>query len=313
MKFLNLDGDPILEAIDAELERRQRGERPRRYLGGSAIGDECERKLFYSFRWASPTVIGATGLKAIADGHATEALMIQRLQAVPGVELWVEEGGSQIGFSDLGGHFQGNLDGIISHESVGTAVWENKAVNVKKFEKLKKLKQDDPDNALQKWDVTYFGQAQVYMHYLGIPLHYITVCTPGGRDAMSVVTEYNAQYAEQLIERAKRVVFGQRPAPRLSGDPSWFACKWCSHHAVCHGSALPQVNCRTCGHSTPTEGGAWRCELHDTILSDDEQHTGCTSHRFLPPLMSGVAVESRDDGTVVYAMNDATTFSDGDK
>ena len=313
MKLPVTNSDPILEAIDAHLEAEQLKERPRRYLGGSAIGDDCERKLFYSFRWVSPTVIGATGLRAIADGHATEALMIKRLKLVKDVELWVEENGAQIGFSDLGGHFQGNFDGIIRHESIGTAIWECKATNVKKFDKLKKLKSDDMDTALSKWDATYYGQAQTYMHYSGIHLHYLTGSTPGGREALSVITKYDAQYAEQLIERAKRVIFGNQPASRMSGDPGWFACKWCSHWDVCHASALPQVSCRTCAHSTAKPDGTWYCEKHYTPLSDDDQRVGCTNHRYHPKLLSGVPVEQNDDGHIVYKMNDGETYVDGDK
>ena len=313
MKLPETDSDPILEAIDAHLEAEQRKERPRRYLGGSAIGDDCERKLFYNFRWVSPTVIGATGLKAIADGHATEALMIKRLQLVKDVELWVEESGAQIGFSDLGGHFQGNFDGIIRHESIGTAVWENKAVNVKKFDKLKKLKADNSATALKHWDITYFGQAQIYMHYSEIHRHYITVATPGGRDVVSVITEYDAQYAEQLIERAKRVIFGNQPAARLSGDPGWYACKWCSHWDVCHASQLPQVSCRTCAHSTAKPDGTWYCEMHYTPLSDDDQRVGCTHHRYHPKLLSGTPESRDDDGHIVYKMNNGETYVDKDK
>ena len=311
MKFP--ETDPILDAIDAHLEAQQRKERPRRYLGGSAIGDECRRKVFYGFRWSSPVRIGAMGLKAIADGHATEALMIQRIRSVEGVELWVEEDGSQIGFSDMGGHFQGNVDGIIQHDSIGTAVWECKAVNVKKFDKFKKLKDADPDTALQKWDTTYYGQAQVYMHYLGIERHYLTVSSPGGRDASSVVTHYNAPYAEQLVEAARGIIFGNQPAPRLSGDPSWYQCKFCPHHAICHGTDLPQVNCRTCAFSTPLPEGGWRCEKHDTKLDDDTQHTGCQKHRYHPKLLSGIPEDQDADGNIRYTMNSGETYLDGDK
>lgn len=305
--------DPILDAIDAELLKQESKQLPRQYLGASGIGGNCERALFYSFRWASKGGVDARGLKAIADGHASEQVMIKRLMLVNDVELWVEESGAQIGFSDIGGHFMGNLDGIIKHPSIGTAVWENKATNIKKFETLKKLKAENESTALKKWDQTYYGQAQIYMHYMGLGVHYLTCCTPGGRDMASVLTHYNEPDALALIERAKRVIFGDGPATRISSDPAWFECRWCKHQNTCHGVTLPQVNCRTCAHATPKAEGGWMCEKFACDLSFEAQLEGCVSHRYHPRLLNGTPVEQNEDGEISYRMADGTEYMDRNK
>lgn len=305
--------DPILQAVDEALLRQEGKNLPRQYLGASGIGGNCERALFYSFRWSSSGGIDARGLKAIADGHANEQVMIKRLMMVDGVELWVEESGAQIGFSDISGHFMGNLDGIIKHPSIGTAVWENKACNSKKFDALKKLNLEDPNTALKKWDSTYYGQAQIYMHYMGLTVHYLTCCTPGGRDMTSVLTHYSEPDALALIERAKRVIFGSGPATRISADPSWYECKWCRSYNICHGVDLPKVNCRTCAHSTPDPQGGWKCEKFDCSLSFEAQLEGCVSHRYHPRLLNGTAQDQDEDGNIRYRMADGSEYLDGNK
>lgn len=313
MDLLQLNYDPILEAIDAELEAQQAKELPRQYLGASGVGGNCERALFYNFRWSSTRSIAASGLKAIADGHAVEQVMIKRLRSVAGVELYVDDNGKQIGFNDISGHYQGSVDGIIRHEWLGEAIWENKATNVTKTEKLKKLKAEDEGTALKRWDTTYYYQAQVYMHHLGFKRHYLTCCTPGGRDVVSVITEYNESDALMMRDRAQRVIFGERPSVRASSDPAFYSCKWCAHWGICHGNVLPQVNCRTCAHSSPNPEGGWTCMKFDCALSYEDQLAGCFQHRFNPVLINGTPVERDDDDVITYRMASGETLRDGNK
>ena len=55
-----------------------------------------------------------------------------------------------------------------------------------------------------------------------------------------------------------------------------------------------EVNCRTCLHSTPVEGG-WQCERHEKTLSEADQRIGCEQHLYLPPLVPAVQVDAGDD------------------
>lgn len=307
--------DPILHAIDIEMEAQNARHLPRRYLGASAIGDPCARKLWYGFRWTSKREIEASGLRKINDGFAGEDIMIKRLRSVPDLELVTEDVDGQINVTDFGSHFQGNLDGVIKHASLGPdwCVWENKVVNDKKFDKLKKLVLEDEATALSKWDEVYYAQAQVYMGKLGMSRHYLTCSTPGCRDTTSVVTEFHQKDYDDLLDKAEQIIFSESPPVRMSSDPGWFACKWCDHHATCHGSKLPQVSCRTCAHSTPTGDGKWRCEKFECELSDDAQREACFSHRYHPRLVPGEAVERGEDDVITYRMRDGSTYIDKGK
>ncbi len=73
VKIPNLQ-DPTLLALDAALEEAQRSS-PRLYLGASSIGENCERRLWLSFRWAKQGFIEAAGLRRIEDGHRGEKVL----------------------------------------------------------------------------------------------------------------------------------------------------------------------------------------------------------------------------------------------
>lgn len=289
----NLHIDPTLQAVDKALEEQERKERHRPYLGASGVGHECERKSWLSFRWASPREVSAKGLKAIQDGHREEDVMALRLRMVPGVELWTvqpDNSKRQIGFSDLGGHFRGNLDGVIVgllQAPVTPHVWENKACNEDKFKKIAKLKDEVGEKqTLQHWDPIYYAQAQLYMHYLDLDRHYLTAVTPGGRDFTSIRTEYDPAFAMVLVAKAERIIFSPRPPAGISENPAWHVCKWCDHYSICHSKGTPERNCRTCAHSTPLPEGGWKCERpgHERDLDEPLQRIGCDAYHLHPDL-----------------------------
>jgi hypothetical protein len=313
--------DPTLVAMDRAIEAREAREnaKPRPYLGASAIGHPCERKLWYGFRWSTVRTIPAKGCTAIEDGHRTEDLIAERLRLVPGLQLWTrdpDDEAKQIGFTDIGGHFRGNLDGILVglvQAPVAPHVWESKACNEKKQAKLQDLKQTIGEKAaLRSWDAVYYGQAIVYMGKMGIDRHYLTCASPGGRSVVAVRTDFDPVEYGKLIAKAERVIFAERPGPKLSEKPDWYECKFCEHHSVCHGGQLPEVNCRTCQYSTPTREGGWMCEKFGNDLSYDDQLAGCSAHLFHPDYVAGEPLEPGESHNA-YRMRDGTVWTDGPK
>jgi hypothetical protein len=233
--------DPTLAAIDRELEKRAAVEPRRSYLGASAIGDACERKLWYSIRPDVPRQpFNAASLKRFADGHHGELVMAERLRLVRGVELWTvdEHTGGQIGGVLFDGRFQWHVDGVIRGLLQAPAtphIWEHKQVGQKKFDEFKKLKRQYGEKAtLQVWDDVYYAQGIEYMELLDLDRHYLTVSTPGGRDFDSCRTEANPTMARSLIGKAKRILDAKEPPARLSDRPEYFKCKWCDYREVCH-------------------------------------------------------------------------------
>lgn len=271
--------DPTIQAMKVALEEVAAADKPRPYLGMSSIGDECSRKLWYQWRWFDANVFDADTLARFADGHASEDITADRLRKVPGINLVTHlSTGKQIGYSDIGGHFKGHLDGQIEgllQAPKTKHVWEHKCVNEAKFKKLEKLKEElGEKQALAKWDEIYYAQAVLYMFYADLTRHYLTVTTPGSREITSCRTEANNDYARELIAKAESIICSEEPPQKLSQDPSFYKCKWCNFSDVCHYQAPILQHCRTCAFSQPIEGGKWECKAWGEIPYEG-QLQGC--------------------------------------
>lgn len=238
--------DPTLEAMKKAVEESYNGERKRRsYIGASAIGHECSRKIWFSINhdWLEQHYkiiykpISFKNMAAIEDGHRTEDIVAGWLRKVPQVTLYThKDDGSQFGF-DWGfmrGHYDGVITGLLQAPQT-PHIWENKCVNDKKFNDLKKLiSQYGEKNALKEWDYQYYAQAVVYMYAEDLPRHYMTVASSGGRDIVSVRTNEDKKTAEALIEKAKRIKKATQPPEKIGGK-DYFVCKWCEFYDVCYG------------------------------------------------------------------------------
>lgn len=271
--------DPTLAAMDEAIEAAQDTSR-RGYLGASSIGDPCARKLWYGLRWARPVKFSAGTLKNFEDGHRGEDLIASRLRNTPGITISTHSPeGEQWGISDHEGHFRGHCDGFIKGlvQAPKTAhVWEHKVCNEKKQAQLVKLKTEKGEKeALAHWDEVYYAQAQVYMHYFDMTRHYLTCSSPGERSTVSVRTNYNPAHAEALVKRAKDIIVSDQPPVRLSEDSTFYKCKWCDYHSICHDITPMQKNCRTCAYSYPDRDGAWSCNKHGALPAD-KQREGCS-------------------------------------
>jgi hypothetical protein len=310
----SIDRDPTLEAVDAALEAGENAQPPRAYLGMSEIGRECARALWYGFRWCTRKGFDAATIRRFQDGHRAEAIMIERLRAVPGIQLWTEDpsgNGLQIGCADIGGHFRGHLDGVILgllQAPKTPHVFEHKATNEKKQAKLFALKAEKGEkHALAEWDPVYFAQAQLYMHYQELSRHYLTCDSPGSRSTVSCRTDADPTAAHALIEKARRIITAAEPPARLSDRPDWFACQWCTHKATCHEGRIPEVSCRTCAHATPELDGAgrWTCARFgcDLSLETQRQSAACPDHVFIPAMLPWPAIDaSEDQGWIEYQL-----------
>lgn len=92
------DADMIQEQIDARWKDNQDDGR-RKHLGGSLIGRECMRELWYSFRWATKTVHDGRILRLFQRGHAEEFSFVRYLREI-GVQ--VQDYAQQLIFNHAG-------------------------------------------------------------------------------------------------------------------------------------------------------------------------------------------------------------------
>jgi hypothetical protein len=311
-KIPSIKIDQTLADVDKALEDKKNSEAPRHYLGMSQVGEECWRKLFYSFRSASKRSWNASGVRNIEDGFVQEDIMAERLRMLDYIELHTVDPKNpkkQIGFSMLLDHFKGHCDGMIKGVKIAPQtwhVWENKAVNVNKFNKLQQYKEKNEKTALAQWDMIYHDQAQIYMHCSQTLRHYLTVQTPGGRDYTSCRTDYNRNAAETIIAKANAIIFDNWVIPaRMSEKREFYQCKWCEYQGVCHDGDFPLVNCKTCRYSEPIKNGVRTCLFHDK----DIEEMACDRHIYNPALVPGVISHEHQDDGCVYQMENGFQFA----
>jgi hypothetical protein len=210
-----------------------------------------------------------------------------------------------------GGHFGGSLDGIAINLLEAPKSWhvlEFKTHSTKSFADLlsKKVKNSKP---------LHFAQMQIYMHMMSITrAMYLAVCKEND-DVYVERLEVDPVFAEGLLDKAQRIIFASTPPQRISSDPTWYQCRMCDHAPVCHvnqvNAAAAEINCRTCLHATPVEGG-WHCARHDKALNDAQQRAACTQHLFIPSLVPGQQIDAGEDW-VEYEFDSGNRWRDTGK
>lgn len=301
--------EPSMPTVDAIFRAYEAASRDgfREHLGASLIGHECERHLFYSFRWVARAKHAGRLLRLFETGQLEEARLVKNLRAAGVTVMDIDPAtGRQWAVKACRGHFGGSADGIAIgiHEAPKAAhVTEFKTHNVKSFAALQK-------HGLEKSKPQHYAQLQVYMRLLGVERgFYLAVC----KDTDALYSERvkpDVVMAERMLAKAERIIGAASPPAKLSEDLSYYLCNWCDHKGICHGSDLAERNCRTCLHSSPVEDGDWHCAVRDMLLSYRNQRAGCMStHRYIPALVAGEQIDVRGDD-VVYAMRDDSEWVD---
>lgn len=304
MSELPIGVSPTVEAIYQSYESERESFRP--HLGASVIGRECERELWYSFRWCTRPSFSGRMLRLFDTGKREEERFIDELRRI-GIEVHDtdSETGRQFSFSAFGGHFAGSIDAAALGIIEAPATWhlcEFKTYNAKRFELLKKhgVKVASPE---------HYAQMVLYMDYLEFTRAFYLAVNKDTDELYGERIHADPGFAALLKNKAQRIINSATPLPRISEDPGWWKCKCCDHQATCHQGEPPEVNCRTCLQSTPVDRG-WKCEKHQQMLSRAEQERGCADHLFIPPLLSGDVVDA-DDQSVEYRLSDGTMLRNG--
>ncbi len=299
---------PTVEAILAAYET-DAGDGFREHLGASVIGRECDRALWYAFRWITRAAQSGRMLRLFETGRLEEERLIRNLRRIGVTVLDVDpDTGRQWHVQAHGGHFGGSLDGVGLGIPEAPKTWhvlEFKTHNAKSFTELKQ-------HGVRKAKPEHWAQMQVYMHLTGLTRAlYLAVC----KDTDALYAErvrVDHEEAERLIARAGRIIFAaaaagpdQRrsrrvpvpalPAPRhLPWRPS----------ARAHLPQLPACDA--------DRGRRLALRAVRQPLSAEEQRAGCGSHLFIPDLIQGEQFDADPDGAwVAYRKPDGSVWRDG--
>lgn len=254
----------------------------RRHLGASLIGRNCSRELWYSFRWAFKNNFPARIQRLFNRGHLEEARFIAMLQMI-GVECWYEdEGGGQLRFSDINGHFGSALDcvtrGLPELPKDAVAYAEFKTCSDKIFKKLS-------ENGIQKEKHEHYVQMQICMYEMNLKYGLYFVVNKNDDALYAEIIELNENIAKNYLDRAGTIIYSDEVPAKLNEDSSWYQCKFCNARPICHLKVVPEINCRTCAHSTVEKNGLWSCGMNNTSIHNDAVYNGCDDHVYNPYML----------------------------
>jgi hypothetical protein len=244
----------MVEKITAQIQQRIDSAimaiaetKPRRnYLGASSIGEECDRKLWYSYHVGSK-IMDPRVHRIMDFGHFSESYIVAMLKAA-GYEMFIEdENGKQFGFDDE--EVAGNSDGVIIIDGV-PHLFEAKSANDKRFNEMVKV-------GVEKSDPTYFVQMQVYMKYLELTQALFFVINKNNGAIHMEIIKYEKIKADYAVNRGKEIIRSEEEeANRKYSSAAFFKCKWCDYRSKCWGSQPPE----------PTEKGADPIKLGGNFL-----------------------------------------------
>jgi len=230
--------DRVNLLINTVLEKENQAQPSRNYLGGSRLGVECERSLQYEY-FNTPKDEGKDFPGRILDifsrGHWAEDLTIKNIRKAGFILKTEQSNGKQFGFSVLDGKIKGHCDGVF----VGgpdifkyPALWECKCVQEKDWKVCKK------DGVKKKYPV-YYAQMQVYMAYFKLTDNpaIFTAINANNMERYWELVPFNGPAAQELSDKGVRIIKACEAGeqlPKISNDPTFFKCKWCSWSERCH-------------------------------------------------------------------------------
>ena len=227
----NLSAASISIAINDAIEAAEPPEEnTRQYLGASAVGSECLRKI--QFDWmVNPTHPSRTR-DIFRRGHLFEELTRQHLIGA-GFQFAPDD---RLGFRAADGLFRGHADGIlvsgpVLHGVGYPCVWEHKALGDKGWKSLER-------DGLEKAYPGYAAQVWLYQAYLDVTEHpaIFTAVNANTCERLHMLHPFNAERAQAWSDRAvaviKATVAGEL-LPRAYDDPTDWRCRLCGHRERC--------------------------------------------------------------------------------
>lgn len=229
--------EEINSHIDIFLEAKNKKQTPRNYLGGSRLGEECERALQYEY-FNTPKDTGkdfkGQTLRIFSRGFWVEDMMIKWLRNA-GFNLKTHnDNGEQFGFSIMKDRIRGHCDGIfISGHNMAKypCLWECKGINQNGWKKLVKhgIKQAYP---------TYYAQVQIYQKYFNLTEN-PAIFSAVNMNTMEIEwqsVEHDSIFTDRLTNKARRIILycdSGELLPRQFHSKDFFKCKWCSYQERC--------------------------------------------------------------------------------
>jgi len=226
----NLSDRPLNQLINKLIEDAEPlSENFRQYLGASAIGSECLRKVQYD--WMCDPVFPVRVKDIFARGHFFEDVTRQHLIAA-GFKFAPAD---RLEFMTADGLFRGHADGIL----IGgpelpnlqyPCVWEHKCLKAKSWRAI------ELDGLVGLYEI-YAAQVSIYQAYLDCTNPALfSVVNADTCERLHFLVPFNAQLAQMMSDRAVMIIEATRAGellPRITEDADDWRCRMCQHRERC--------------------------------------------------------------------------------
>jgi len=220
--------EPVSIAINAVLEAGARAEEEttRGYLGASAVGHPCSRKVQYD--WVCDPVHPTRTRDIFARGHFLEEQSRQHFKKA-GFRLADKD---RLEFTALDGWLRGHADGILlsGPNLPGVAYPCFKGINQKSWRSLER-------DGLAKTYPQYAAQVALYQLHLGVDRHpavFTATCADDCR-RLHILVPFDTELAATTVQRAQLIIEATQRGellPRMT-DPNNWRCRLCGHRERC--------------------------------------------------------------------------------
>lgn len=214
--------DELLLNVDRFLKTSMKTQQRRTYMGGSILGKECDRQLWYEYH--QPISNDNPRIERIFNlGHLIESYVISLLRH-SGYTIYCEdENGEQYGFED--GIIAGHYDGIIMIDD-NPHLLEIKSASKKRFDEMVKL-------GVRQSDPVYYIQMQVYMKYAELDKACFVAFNKDNSEIHCEIVDYNAMEADNAVNRGKEIASSKTEPERKYKTSAFFKCKFCNYREKC--------------------------------------------------------------------------------
>lgn len=244
-------------------------EDPRKHLGGSVIGDDCQAKIWGNFRWLKEEKHDGRQKRLFQRGHDEEQRFVRWLRGV-GFTVWEyenEQEKKQFRITGSNGHFGGSLDGIGYREDVGYLLLEFKTHNDNSFKKVEK-------EYTERSKPVHYRQMCAYGKAYNLQFALYNATNKNNDNLYYEIILLDFKEADDLYRKADGIIYSQTQPPKIAQVETYFGCKDCHLSGICFKGEVPEKNCRSCKHAHPVENGRWACDKFGPI-PDDFIPKGC--------------------------------------
>ena len=240
-----------------------KGERTRRYLGASGIGNECAAYHALTLRGFPSDTPSPQLLRIFETGHEIEKLVVKALKDSGHlVEELDPQTGEQWEYTTHGGHHVCHLDGMITLiNSTERMSLEIKSMNKDMFAKFstKGVKLSHP----HYYDQVIDGLEIMRLNAVSVSrCLFVAYCKDNSKYHAEIVN-YDVSTAKALMGKVESIV-STGLSQRISSTKYEYGCKGCFKNSACWNGANPpdaEKGCWNCGYSIPASNGgkSWYC------------------------------------------------------